>query len=98
MVKKVTPTETIELASEVKELNKHLNRLASIANRNVSFKYALGLSILRGAGYAIGATLVAGIAVALISQAIRSANEIPLIGPALQADFIQENLPNSQEE
>lgn len=92
-VKPSSSLETPEMLAELKELNKHLARLGNIGNKEIAFKYALGLSIAKGAGYAIGATLVAGIAVALIVQAIKSANNIPILGPALQNEVIQNNLP-----
>lgn len=92
MAEKKTPVSP-HLEPQLKELNTHLDRLATIGFRNVSFKYALALSVVRGAGYAIGATVVAGIAVALLVQLIKTANTIPILGPALQNEVIQNNLP-----
>lgn len=96
MAKKSTAPVTTVSTDELKELNAHLKKIAAISGRNVSLTYSLMLSIVRGAGYVIGATLVAGIMVTMIVQAIKTANNIPVIGPLLlQNEALQNSLPSS---
>lgn len=57
-----------------KDLSKNIGHLGNQLEKQVSFKREFMLSILRGAGYAIGATLVASLVIATVANVLRWTN------------------------
>lgn len=68
----IPENEIKKLKEEVKETNVKLERMTS-------FKYAFLLSIVRGVGTVLGATIVATIVFALLSWVTESIGGVPFI-------------------
>lgn len=71
------------------DLNSNISKLTAVINKQISFKRSFFLALVQGVGTAIGATLVAGIVVALIYQFILSVDNIPLIQKLIPPSYIE---------
>ena len=71
------------------KLNENIKNLTTSINNQISFKRSFLLSIVQGIGTAIGATLVAGTAIALLYRIITSFDSIPLIQHLIPPSYIE---------
>lgn len=67
-------SNTPPIAKTAKTLSKNIGHLGNQLEKQVSFKREFMLSILRGAGYALGATLVASLVIAIMANLLRWTN------------------------
>lgn len=67
-----------ELKTELRELNKHLARANSAPRLFL-------LGIIRGAGAAVGATIILGLAITLLATLIQSVENIPIINELIES-------------
>ncbi len=76
-----------ELEAEIKNLSHRILELDKKIEKQISFKWNILLSIAKGAGYAVGATLFAALLISVLNWAIQSAVDIPILKQLLP--FIQ---------
>lgn len=69
----------MEQENQTKKLIKNLEELNEKLDKRNSVLYNFGLSIVKGVGSLIGATIVATILLGLLSQVASSANDIPIL-------------------
>lgn len=71
----------IQTYHELRILNNNLRK-------QLSFKRNFLMSMLNGVGYAIGATLIAGVVIAILSASIRSIQDVPVLKNLLTQETI----------
>ena len=64
---------------EIEELNQNIKKLIVVVKRANSFQYVFLRSVLWGLGSAVGATAVAVIVIAILSNIIQSVNDVPIL-------------------
>lgn len=64
---------------KIEELNQNIENLIVVIKRANSFNYVFLRGVLWGLGSVIGATLVAVIIIAILSNIIQSINDIPIL-------------------
>ena len=64
---------------KIEELNQNIERLIVVAKRANSFHYVFLRGVLWGLGSVIGATIVAVIMIAILSNIIQSINDVPIL-------------------
>ena len=64
---------------EIEELNQNIKKLIVVVKRANSFHYVFLRSVLWGLGSAVGATAVAVIVIAILSNIIQSVNDVPIL-------------------
>ncbi|MDD3647510.1 MAG: DUF5665 domain-containing protein [Candidatus Dojkabacteria bacterium] len=69
---------------DVKKLNKNMKKLEETIDRSVSLKWNLLKGIVNGVGYAIGATIIFGILIAILSKTINTVEDIPVLNTILE--------------
>lgn len=74
----------------IKELNQNIIILNQRIKRQNSLWRNLMLSIFRGVGYFIGATIIASIAIYFISQTIKSISDVPILKDFLDPEKIEQ--------
>lgn len=74
-----------EILLELKKVNSNLSK-------QISFKRGFLLSMIQGIGTAVGATLIAGIVIALLYQFIISIDTLPLIQKLFPQPTLQQLL------
>jgi len=62
------------------ELNNNLKKLIKGLEKQNSFKRSFLMSVIQGVGGVIGATIVAGMLLFVLSKFIHSVEQVPLIG------------------
>lgn len=72
-------------------LVKRLRALNSNIKKQISFKRNFFLSIVSGIGYTIGATIVAGIVIAILSWTINSIEDVPVLNKLIDSTKLQQN-------
>lgn len=77
------PTE--ELTVQLKKLNVKLAK-------QLSFKHELLISIVRGIGYAIGAGIIAGLIIAILSWTVNSIQDVPVLNDIFASPEIKNAL------
>lgn len=82
MTKKSTADNTLETLNEI---NEKLEKRVSLLE---NFK----VGIVRGLGTAIGATIVAGIALALLSRVIDQVEDVPIIDDFVERTNLEESI------
>lgn len=60
-------------------LNIQLIALNKKIEQQLSFKRSIMMSVLNGAGYALGATIVAGIIITILTWTIQSVQDVPIL-------------------
>ncbi|HLD21832.1 MAG TPA: hypothetical protein VJB65_02935 [Patescibacteria group bacterium] len=72
--------------SQKEELVHQLRQLNIKIQKQLSWKHNLFIAIVRGVGYTIGATLVAGIIVSILAYTFSTVDQIPLeiLNPPVQ--------------
>ncbi|MGD9129213.1 MAG: DUF5665 domain-containing protein [Candidatus Woesebacteria bacterium] len=84
-----------KLIQTLNEVHRSIERLDKNIKRQNSFKRNFLLSIVRGVGYFIGATIVAGLAIAIMFKFLMSLDRLPFINQAIDVELIEETLePN----
>ncbi len=73
-------------------LNKNLERLTKNIEKQNSFKRSLFMGMLQGVGNVIGATIIAGILLIVLSKFIHSAEQIPLLGIFIKTSNIEASI------
>lgn len=64
---------------EIEELNQNIKKLIVVMKRANSFQYVFLRGVLWGLGSAIGATAIAVIVIAILSNIIQSVNDVPIL-------------------
>ncbi len=62
------------------ELEQQVTKLNANIEKQLSFRHNFINAIVYGVGYAMGASIVAGIIIALLTWTINSVHDIPVIG------------------
>jgi len=70
---------------EIEELNQNIKKLIVVVKKANSFYYVILRGILWGLGSAIGATVIAVIVVAILSSAIQSINDVPILNNVMNS-------------
>lgn len=83
-----------DLETKLETISNHLAKLDTSIQKKLSFKRNFLLSIVKGVGYAIGATLIAGIVIAILSWSISSIQDVPILNKILTASDIEQTLRN----
>ncbi len=66
-----------------RELDIQLERIEQQLTKQLSFKHNFLISIVRGVGYALGATIIAGLLLTMLSWSIDSIQDVPLFNKIL---------------
>ncbi len=75
---------------QTKQLIKNLESLNEELEKSNSVLHNLGLSIVKGVGTLIGATIVATLLLGILSQIIQSANDIPILNKVIDTEKVNE--------
>jgi hypothetical protein len=75
-----------ELEAEIKNLSYRILELDKKIEKQISFKWNILLSIAKGAGYAVGATIIAALLVGILNWTVRSTSDIPMFKNILQTN------------
>lgn len=67
------------LEHEMKNLAHRIHELDKKIEKQNSFKWNVLMSMVKGAGTAIGATIVAALLIAILNWTIQSANDVPIL-------------------
>lgn len=81
------PVTTPELDTQLTKLNHNLSK-------QLSFKRNLLMSIVSGVGYALGASLIAGLVIAILSWSIDSIQDVPVLNKIFSSQELQQTLNN----
>ena len=68
------------MEKNIEELNKNIKDLSVVMKRANSFHFVFLRGILWGLGSAVGATVVAVIIIAILSNIIQTINDVPILG------------------
>lgn len=82
-------TMTKTNSNEIK-LEKVLKRIDQNLKKEVSFRHNFMLGVIRGVGTVIGATIVAGFVIMILSQLIKSVDDIPILNTILSSEELKE--------
>jgi hypothetical protein len=74
-----------ELEHELKNLSHRIHELDKKIQKQISFKWNVLLSIGKGAGYAIGATIVAALLISFLNWTIQSTGDVPVLQQLLES-------------
>jgi hypothetical protein len=74
-----------ELEHELKNLSHRIVELDKKIEKQISFKWNVLLSIGKGAGYAIGATIVAALLISFLNWTIQSTGDVPVLQQLLES-------------
>ncbi len=75
-----------ELEHELQQLSQRIHELDKKIEKQISFKWNVVISIGKGAGYAVGASIIAALLITFLNWTIRSAADIPVLD-----NFISDN-------
>lgn len=64
---------------EIKELKKEVKKISTRLDKLTSFRYNFFLSIVKGLGSVLGASIVATLLIALLAQILKPFNGIPFL-------------------
>jgi len=73
-----------------RKLVKSIQKLNKSLERSTSFKYVFLRGIINGLATAIGATIVAGAILSILSRTIDSVDDVPVLGEFIEAIKIRE--------
>lgn len=77
--------EVQELKLDIKELDKTMNRLADLKRREFQWRYIVPISLFRGLGTAIGATIIFALVLYVIGMVLAQLEAIPFIENILES-------------
>ena len=77
------------LQNSIDELDKSVSFLGEQVRRQNSYKRNFALSLLRGFSTAVGATVIFGLILASVVQAVRSIDYVPIINNLLSSEAIE---------
>lgn len=80
------------LEKKLSHIARQLGQLDTKLQKQLSFKRNFLLSVVSGVGYAIGATIIAGIVIAILSWSISSIQDVPILNKIFTASDIQQTL------
>ena len=64
---------------KIEELNQNIEKLIVVVKRANSFHYVFLRGVLWGLGSVVGATIIAVVIIAILSNIIQSVNDIPIL-------------------
>ncbi len=73
-----------------RKLSKSIQKLSKSLDRSTSFRYVFLRGIVNGLATAIGATIVAGLVIGVLSRTIDSIDDVPILGKFVDATNIKE--------
>lgn len=76
----------------MEDLQKELQELTIALQKLNSFWRSMLKAFLNGIAGAIGATIVAGVIIAILSQTVQTVNDLPIIGKIIQNTHLDEVL------
>lgn len=85
----MTPNEQ-ELQTTIERLEVEVSALTQQFKSFNSARRNFSLSVLRGFGSALGATVVFGLALAVVAQLIQSVDYVPILNGILNSEAIEE--------
>ena len=74
-----------ELEHELKQLSQRIHELDKKIEKQISFKCNILLSIAKGAGYAVGATIIAALLISFFNWTIQSTGDVPILKQIFQS-------------
>jgi hypothetical protein len=80
---------TKDLQSSIIELEKSISFLGEQVRRQNSYRRNFGLSLLRGFSTAVGATVIFGVILAFLVQAVKSIDYVPIINNLMSSESIE---------
>jgi hypothetical protein len=66
-------------SEQLSQLQETLSRTNVLLQRQVSFAHSFTLSVVRGVGYALGATIVAGLTLAILVRIFQTIDLLPVL-------------------
>ena len=82
-------TERDQLLMEVESLTEQIRKLNAKLYKQTTPKYVFIHALVAGIGSAVGATLIAGMVIAVLAQTIHTIEDVPIIGNIVRNDIIQ---------
>ena len=70
-----------------------LKRTNDLLLKRVSYRHTFFLGIVQGIGYAIGASIIAGLMVAFLIRFLQTVDKLPFLDQNIETDTIQQRLP-----
>ncbi len=81
-----------DLEHALSTLTMSVDALRRDVDRLNSFRFAFGTSVLRGVGYALGATVVVSLVAAGLVRTVESVDFVPVVQTFFDSDFFQQLL------
>ena len=78
-----------DLQKSISSLEESILKLEKKVQRQTSFRRNFALSLVRGFGTAVGATVIFGLAIAFTIQAVRSIDYVPIMNNLLNSQAIE---------
>lgn len=75
----------------LENLENQLILLNQRLEKKTSFKYLFVFAIIQGIGYVIGATLIAGVAIAILARLLVTLDYVPFLNQIITSEQVQEN-------
>jgi len=79
---------------QLQDLEIQLTILNQRLQKKTSFKYLFAFAIVQGIGYVIGATLIAGLMVAIVARLVVTIDDVPFLNQIITSEQMQENFLN----
>ncbi len=79
---------------QLQDLENQLTILNQRLQKKTSFKYLFAFAIVQGIGYVIGATLIAGLMVAIVARLVVTIDDVPFLNQIITSEQMQENFLN----
>lgn len=89
---KTASQQVKDLEHALSVLTTSVDILREDVERLNSLRYAFGLAILRGVGYALGATVVVSLIAAGLVRTVESVDFVPVVQTFFDSDFFQQLL------
>ncbi|HEX7017304.1 MAG TPA: DUF5665 domain-containing protein [Patescibacteria group bacterium] len=82
-------TERDQLITELELLSEQMRKLNARLYKQTSARYVFFHAVLAGIGSAIGATIIAGMVIAILARTIHTIEDVPIVGNIVQNELIQ---------
>lgn len=85
---------TKDLQSSIIELEKSISFLTEQVRKQNSYKRNVSVSLVRGFSTAVGATVIFGVALAILVQAIKSIDYVPIVNSLMSSESVETIISN----
>lgn len=82
------------LNAQLQSLNQNIDELNSYLSKQTSVKWRFMMGLVTGVSTAIGATIIAGLIIFMVTRFVESIYELPIIGEQLPQEQIDRLLEN----